>query len=87
MKNKMKDYVLKLVLSALFIALGIVLPFLTGQIPEIGSALLPMHLADTRMRLCVRFVVWLASRCGYPALAQHVIRYAGYDAGRRRYGV
>lgn len=44
MKNKTKDYVLKLVLSALFIALGIVLPFLTGQIPEIGSALLPMHL-------------------------------------------
>ena len=33
-----------LVLSALFLALGIVLPFLTGQIPEIGSMLLPMHL-------------------------------------------
>ncbi len=34
----------KLVLSAFFLALGIVLPFLTGQIPEIGSMLLPMHL-------------------------------------------
>lgn len=34
----------KLVLSALFLALGLVLPFLTGQIPEIGSALLPMHI-------------------------------------------
>lgn len=33
-----------LVLSGLFIALGIVLPFLTGQIPAIGSRLLPMHL-------------------------------------------
>ncbi|MBQ7863862.1 MAG: ECF transporter S component [Lachnospiraceae bacterium] len=33
-----------LVLSALFLALGIVLPFLTGQIPEIGSMLLPMHI-------------------------------------------
>jgi len=33
-----------LVLTALFLALGIVLPFLTGQIPEIGSMLLPMHL-------------------------------------------
>lgn len=32
------------ILSALFLALGIVLPFLTGQIPEIGSMLLPMHL-------------------------------------------
>lgn len=33
-----------LVLSALFLALCIVLPFLTGQIPAIGSMLLPMHL-------------------------------------------
>ena len=36
--------VLKLVLSALFLALALVLPFLTGQIPEIGSMLCPMHL-------------------------------------------
>lgn len=34
----------KLVLSALFLALGITLPFLTGQIPQIGRALLPMHI-------------------------------------------
>lgn len=34
----------RLVLSAMLIAIGIVLPFLTGQIPEIGSMLLPMHL-------------------------------------------
>lgn len=34
----------KLVWSAVFLALGLVLPFLTGQIPEIGSKLLPMHL-------------------------------------------
>lgn len=34
----------KLVLSGLFIALGLVLPFLTGQIPNIGRALLPMHI-------------------------------------------
>ena len=33
-----------LTLSALFLALGIVLPFLTGQIPSIGSMLLPMHI-------------------------------------------
>ncbi len=31
-------------LSAMFLALGIVLPFLTGQIPQIGSMLLPMHI-------------------------------------------
>ncbi len=34
----------KLVLSAMFIAIGIVLPFFTGQIPEIGNMLLPMHI-------------------------------------------
>ena len=33
-----------LVLSALFLALGLLLPFLTGQIPQIGSMLLPMHI-------------------------------------------
>lgn len=34
----------KIVLSAIFLALSYVLPFLTGQIPEIGSMLCPMHI-------------------------------------------
>lgn len=34
----------KLVLAALFLAMGMVLPFITGQIPQIGSMLLPMHI-------------------------------------------
>ncbi len=34
----------KLVLAGLFIAIGLVLPFITGQIPEIGKQLLPMHI-------------------------------------------
>jgi predicted membrane protein len=33
-----------LTLSAMFVALGVVLPFLTGQIPQIGNMLLPMHI-------------------------------------------
>ena len=33
-----------LVLSAMFLALGLVLPFFTGQIPQVGGMLLPMHL-------------------------------------------
>lgn len=33
-----------LVLSAMFLAIGIVLPVFTGQIPQIGRMLLPMHL-------------------------------------------
>ena len=40
MKNQIKN----LALSAMFLALGLVLPFLTGQIPQIGSMLLPMHI-------------------------------------------
>lgn len=45
----------KLVLSALFLAAGIILPFFTGQIPQIGNLLLPMH-----------FVVFLCTYiCGW----------------------
>lgn len=39
-----KGFALRLTLTALFFALGMVLPFLTGQIPQIGNMLLPMHL-------------------------------------------
>ena len=35
---------MNMVVSAMFLALGIVMPFITGQIPEVGSMLLPMHL-------------------------------------------
>ena len=34
----------KITCSALFLAIGFVLPFFTGQIPQIGSMLLPMHI-------------------------------------------
>lgn len=40
----MKISTKKMVLSAMFLALGIVLPFLTMQVPAIGNMLLPMHL-------------------------------------------
>ena len=36
--------VLKLTDSALYLAIALVLPFLTGQIPQIGSMLCPMHI-------------------------------------------
>ena len=39
-----KEKITKLTLSALFVALGIILPFFTGQIKEIGNMLLPMHI-------------------------------------------
>lgn len=44
MKKTMQQHIRALVLAAMFLALGIVLPFFTGQIPQIGSMLLPMHL-------------------------------------------
>lgn len=34
----------KTILSAMFLAIGMVLPFVTGQIKEIGDSLLPMHI-------------------------------------------
>ena len=40
---KRHNKLLKLILSSLFLALAYVLPFLTGQIKEIGSMLCPMH--------------------------------------------
>lgn len=42
MKHRTKT--LKMILAALFLALAYVMPFLTGQIPEIGAMLCPMHL-------------------------------------------
>lgn len=40
----MKRNTRNLVLAALFVALGFLLPFLTMQIPSIGSMLSPMHI-------------------------------------------
>lgn len=40
MKNTSKN----IVISALLIGLGLVLPFITGNIPHFGSMLLPMHI-------------------------------------------
>lgn len=40
----MNKNVFKMCFAAIMFAVGYVLPFLTGQIPEIGSMLCPMHL-------------------------------------------
>ncbi|MDO4354782.1 MAG: ECF transporter S component, partial [Clostridia bacterium] len=44
MKNSTKNKLKNLCLAAMFLALGLVLPLLTGQLPQIGSMLLPMHI-------------------------------------------
>lgn len=41
MKN---THIKRLVLAAMFLAIGIILPFFTGQIQLIGNMLLPMHI-------------------------------------------
>lgn len=51
----MKISTKKLIQSALFMALGLVLPFLTGQIPQIGRMLSPMHIP---VLLCGMILGW-----------------------------
>ncbi len=42
--SNMKGFIRNLVISGLMLAVAFLLPFLTGQIPQIGRMLLPMHL-------------------------------------------
>ena len=44
MKNKNRILIRNLTLSAMLLAIGMVLPLLTMQLKEIGDSLLPMHL-------------------------------------------
>ena len=39
-----RSNIMKMTLSAMFLGLAFVMPFLTGQIPQIGSMLCPMHI-------------------------------------------
>lgn len=61
MSSKNKIY--KMVLAAMFLALAMVLPFLTGQIHQIGNALCPMHIP---VLLCGFFCgPWYALTVGF----------------------
>ena len=42
--ESLKQHMKRMILAALFLSMGLVLPFFTGQIPQVGSMLLPMHL-------------------------------------------
>ena len=42
--NKTLDLIRRMVFSAVCLALCMILPFLTGQVPKIGSMLCPMHI-------------------------------------------
>lgn len=53
---KKETKLLNLALSAMFLALAYVMPFLTGQIPQIGAMLCPMHIP----------VILCGFACGWP---------------------
>lgn len=44
MSTKRKSQLVNLTLSAMFLAIGLLLPLLTGQMKQLGNALLPMHI-------------------------------------------
>ncbi len=52
---KRQNALRKLILAALFLALAFVMPYLTGQIPEVGAMLCPMHIP---VLLCGFFCGW-----------------------------
>lgn len=76
----------KLVLAALFMSIGLVLPFLTGQIPQVGNLLLPMHLpvflcafiCGWQYGASVGFIVPLLRSCifGMPVLYPNAVAMA-----------
>ena len=71
-RRELKGSAARLVYSAVCLALCLVLPFLTGQIPQLGSALCPMHFPV----LIAGFVCgpWWALAVGLIApLLRHVI--------------
>ena len=50
-----REYVRNLTITGMFLAIGLVLPFLTGQLQSMGNALLPMHLP---VFLCALICGW-----------------------------
>lgn len=55
-----KRNILNLVFSAMFLCMALLLPFLTGQIPQIGKMLLPMHIP---VILCGMICGWQYGLC------------------------
>lgn len=62
MATKNSEKTREMVMAALCLALALLLPFLTGQIKEIGNMLCPMHIP---VLLCAFLCSWKwAARCG-----------------------
>ena len=67
----MRETTKNMTLAAMFLAIGLVLPLLTGQIPQIGNMLLPMHIP---VFLCA---IW--GYCGPCPAIDYVCHF--WDAG------
>ena len=63
----MKKTVKNLTLSAMFLALCMILPFITGGVPQIGNAISPMR---AYLWLCLRLAIRRGSRLYRSADAQ-----------------
>ena len=74
-RDRNRPYIKNLVLAAMFMALGIVLPFLTGQIPQIGAMMLPMHIP---VLLCGLICGWQYG--GVVGFVLPLLRYALFGA-------
>ena len=83
MKNNLKS----LTLTAMFLAIGLVLPFLTGQIPQIGNMLLPMLIPVFFVRAHLRLGVRHADGVHSPAYALCDIHHASLLSVGCRHGV
>ena len=73
----MKTSTRKLTLSALFLALGLVLPLITGQIPQIGKNAAADAHSRAAVRHGMRLAVWPGRWRGNAAAARAVVWHAG----------
>lgn len=88
------NFLKNMALAALFLAIGLVLPFFTGQIPAVGKMLLPMHIpvllcgliCGWQWGLCVGFVlpvlrsVLFSMPVMYPTATAMAFELAAYGA-------
>lgn len=78
-KTKTVSATRNLVLSALFLALGIVLPFLTGTDTICGKHASSDAHSGTYLRFCMRRSLRIARRCDCTAFKKRDVWYAADD--------
>ena len=77
-----RQNIYNMVLAAMFLAVGIILPFFTGQIPQVGQMLLPMHLP---VLLCGLICGWQYG--GMVGLVLPFLRFSLFGMPPMPYGV